>query len=234
MKINKFLLLKIVLLGAIIVGVSVFYNTNNKEDQIVQSENLVPQKQYTDNEHGFSFTYPDSIQVFDWDHSSFTEYENLSQAILISVQDRELEAGGPCGENSPETFDFEKKYLESNFVERKLMEQDQEPSARGSFVVSGIHKVGITNSGENFLLTIETCQGIADEDDSGNVAIRAHIYKDNIRIGISLRDMEGFNPEVKVRDIEKVAQQLMDGTYEGEMQNRLNQFMEIVSTLKWN
>jgi hypothetical protein len=164
-------------------------------------------KTYTNTKYGFTFNYTDSgypVEVID----------DITKAS---------EADGACSTESTQTFQEAKIFAESNIPGKETDKLK---------ILLGLHKIYKTASGINALVSIQTCQGEAEDNNPADSFINARIFKGNTLVTVTEGQLK-FNGNVKVKDINSVAQNLLDGTYKGPEQELFNQFIKTISTFKF-
>jgi hypothetical protein len=179
-------------------------------------------KMYSDVQNGFAFHYPPNYRV------SKTFSKNSSEIVVSSIVDIDATdvADGACGSQSPEILTYEKIMLEENPV-------GTESSGEG-YSIDGKHKIVRTaQDTTKALLSIMTCQGLANDNDSADTRVVAEIFHGNMLIVLELKFPFNADGQIKVRDISVVADQLMNGEYAGHEQKYVNDFSKVISTLKF-
>ncbi len=223
----------------LIVAGGYFYLQNKKADNTssVATSTVVlvnpydGWKTYSNSNFGLQFQYPGDYVATTTQH----RFLGGSTGVYVSVKsDINVPpyAEGACGSESSDTLNYEKTLLNNPNNSSILFDSGHDANLASKFSVIGLHKIIESNNGAKILITLQTCQGLADEEAPALLVVEARIFKGNSSALLNFNYPFNTDGSIKVKDIDVVAKQILNNTYSGSEQAFFNQFEKILSTIK--
>ena len=183
-------------------------------------------KTYTNSTYGFSFKYPNGINLV----NSTSKSDDTKTNLWIDASNIETvaEADGACGSSSPALYQQQKTAFDpiknnTNF--------DQEFDLTSAMTEYSTVKTMTNNV--KFAYGQDLCRGIVQDSDTTSYSFIALTFNQNTRATLRMTLSGKQSDNITVKDLETNSEKISNGTYKGQAQQSYDNFVKILSTFKF-